>query len=105
MGLSIFLEALAKADLEISDERAVGAVEPDDRLVGAVVVVMPRHAGGGDEVARLHRKRLAVGGGLGPASADDEADRAHSVMMSLGDFSGLDELGAEEERVGGRHVE
>src|SRR6266571_538466 len=102
MGLLPFLEGLMKADLEIFHQRPVGSVEPDHRLLRSIVMIVPGSPGCGDEVSRFHGERLPVDGRLSSAASNNESDRAHGVPMSLGYFSGLDELSAEHHRMGCR---
>jgi hypothetical protein len=102
--LLLFLEALTEADSQILNEGTVRSVEPDDRPVRAVVVIVPGKAGSGYEISGFHGKRFAVDRGLRASATDDEADGAHRVMMRLGDFSGLYELGTEKHGMNGAHL-
>ena len=66
---------------EIAMQRRVERVEPDDRLVAAVHVLVPGPARRDDEVAFLHRAVLAVDDGGGAVAFDHEAQRIHGVAV------------------------
>ena len=81
-----------EAGVEHVDDRNIQAVQPDDRLVArvAVVVVGPRRRQ--NEVARVHRRPLAIDGGVGALTLDDQPKRGGGVAVGAGDFAGQDEL-------------
>ena len=58
----------------------------------AVIVVGPRRRQ--DEIAGVHRRPLAVDGGVGAGALDDEAQRRGGVPMARRDLAGQDQLQA-----------
>ena len=75
----------------------IGMSRPSSQTTGvvarvAVIVVRPRRRQ--DEVARVHRRALAVDGGVGALSLDDEPKRRGGVAVGARDFAGQDQLQA-----------
>ncbi len=66
---------------EIAVQRRVERVEPDDRRVAAVHVLVPGPARRDHEVAFLHRAVFAVDDGGGAVAFDHEAQRVHGVAV------------------------
>ena len=62
-------------------QRRVERVEPDDRRIAPVDVLVPGPARRDDEVAFLHRAVLAVDDGRRAGAFDHEAQRVHGVAM------------------------
>jgi hypothetical protein len=54
-GLLRFVERVGKPCLKIMQHRSIGAIEPNDRRVAGILVIVPRPARCRDQVTRLHR--------------------------------------------------
>jgi len=72
---------LEEACVQPVHQRQVEPVEPDHRLVGAAVMLMPGHARRQHEVTGGHRARLAVHGGPDAAPLQDEPDGRRGVPV------------------------
>ena len=79
---------LGKACAQQFDDLDVEAVQPDHRLLCIVAMIVPRPGGCDDEIARLHRRALAIDRGVGAVTLNDEAQRRLRVAMSRRDFAG-----------------
>src|SRR5437764_1355819 len=73
--LDVIGARFGEAGVEKLDDLDVEAVQPDHRLGAVIAVVVPGPGWGDHEIARLHRRALAIDGGIGAASLDDEAQR------------------------------
>ena len=93
---------LGKARAQQFDDLDVEPVEPDHRLLRLVAVIVPGPGGGDDEIAGLHRGALAVDGGIGAVTLDDEAQRRLRMTMGRRDFAGQDQLQPGKQRAGDR---
>jgi len=72
---------LEEACVQDVHQRQVEPVEPDHRLVGAAVMLVPGHARRQHEVAGGHRTRLAVHRGPDAAALQDEPDGRRRVPV------------------------
>ena len=94
-GLHLFVVMVGEARAEHVDDRHVEAVEPDDRRLARITVVVKRPERRQHEVSRPHRRPLAVDGGVGRSvSLEDEAHRRCGVPVAGRDLSRHHELHA-----------
>jgi hypothetical protein len=71
-GLLVHVEVLGERGVEELHDGDVQPVEPEDRRVAGVAVVVPGHRRRDDEVALVHGGPLAVDGGVGAAALEHE---------------------------------
>src|SRR4051812_6045727 len=83
---------LGEARIEEANDRDIEAVEPDDRHIRVVPVVVPGPARRDDEIAGTHARAFAIHGREGSGTLDDEAQRALGVAVAWRDFTGQDQL-------------
>ena len=85
---------LEEPGVEQAHHRDVEPVQPHRRRVAhvAMVVIGPRRRE--DEVARVHRRALAVHGGVGAGRFQHEPDRRLRVPMAMRDLARQDQLQA-----------
>src|SRR3954468_9223604 len=83
---------LREGGVEELDDWNVETVEPEDRFIRFVAVIVPHHRRGEDKVAVAHRCALAVDRSMCHAAIKDEAERALGVPVDGRDFSRQDEL-------------
>ena len=95
--LYVLRERLLEHRVEVPGHRSVQTVQPDDRFVRRVVVVVPHPARREDEVARRHAEALAVLHGEGAIALDDEPDGRGRVPVGRRDLARPHDLD------GGRH--
>ena len=95
--LLAFMKRIGKTGLVIMQHRPVGAVEPDDRRVAGIDMIVPAPARRRDQIARLHRQRLAFDDRGGAMPFDDEADGAHRMTMRGRELAGANHLRAHEQ--------
>jgi hypothetical protein len=73
---------------EKAQQRDVQTVEPDDRLLAEVAVVVPSPGGRDDEVAAAHRRALAIDRRVRALAVEHEAQRGLGVAVRRGHFAG-----------------
>ena len=73
------------------EERKVEGVEPNDRLIALVAVVVPVPSGGDDDITPLQGNLLTLYGGE-TLAVDDEPDGKGNMAVSRGSFARVDEL-------------
>lgn len=76
-------------------------VEPDDRIVPIIAVIVPGELWCEDQVARLHLTALALHGGVAAAAPQDEPERRESVAMGADVLVGLQMLEGGVDSMGG----
>ena len=99
VGLRLRRALLGEAGVEEAHQRDVEPVEPDDRIVAVVAVVVEGPRRRDDEVAVAHRRALAVDRRVGAFAVEHEAQRRLRVAMRRRDLAGQDQLQAGVERL------
>src|SRR5262249_30836236 len=85
---------LGERRIQELDDRDVEAVEPEDRPIALVAVIVPRHRRGDDEITLVHDRALAVDGGVRAAALEHEPQRTLRMTMGWRDFAGQYQLHA-----------
>src|SRR5262249_18793444 len=84
--------ALDEGGVEQLNQRNVKSVEPEHRFLALISMIMPGHGGRDDEVTWWHVGALAINGGEGTFSLDDEAQCRLGMSVSGRYFVRHDEL-------------
>ena len=90
--LDIVGARLGEAGVQELDELDVEPVEPDHRLGAVVAVIVPGPGWGDHEIARLHRRALAIDSGVGATSFDNEAQGRLRMAVRRRHFARQDQL-------------
>ena len=98
--LLLLLVMLDEGRIQHLDDGNVEPVEPEHRLVGVIAVIVPGHVGRDDEVARRHRRALAVDAGVRAFAFQHEAQRRLRMAVRARHLVRHDELHAGIERGG-----
>src|SRR5215472_19088185 len=91
---------LEETRLEEAHHRKIEHIEPDDRLIGDVSVVVKRKARRDDEITSPHDASFTVDLSVGPLTVEDEADRGCGMQVTRRDLAGQDELNSAKQRIG-----
>ena len=98
--LLLFRVIFREAATEVVHQRQVKTIEPDNRFISWVTVVMPAPLRGKDKVAGAHLGALAVDGGKRAVAFHHKAQRRLVMAMARGDFTRHNQLQARVQRRG-----
>ena len=91
--------SLGESGIEKRDDRDIESIEPDDRHVAGISMIVKRPRRRDDEIAGMHRRALAVDGRIRAVAFDDKAQRRLAVPMARRDLTGKNELQSRVERM------
>jgi len=95
-----FLVFLAKSGPQETDERNVESVQPDDRSIAVVAVVVPGPRGRHDEIAAQHFSANAVNRRIAARAFEHEAQRRLAMTMCPRYLTRKNQLEAGIDRIG-----
>ena len=78
-------------NIERLDQRPVQAVQPDNRVLRLVVMVVPGPVGRENQVALFHEKFLAIDRRISAPALHDKSDRRHIVPVRPRHFARIDD--------------
>ena len=93
-GLLILVKLFGEGGVQELHDGNVQAIQPEDRLLAWVAVVVPGHRWGDDEITLVHDGLFAVDGGVCAAAFQHEAQGGLGVAVGGRHFTGEHQLDA-----------